>query len=302
MAHNDSPPSPPGREATSLNGFEDRQGTRPRTQSALPDAAHGDRHATPIVAVRGLTKTYTAGATAVRALRGVSLEIQRGEFVAVMGPSGSGKSTFMHLLGCLDRPTRGEYFLMGTPVSALTSDQLADVRNRQIGFVFQGFNLLPRATALGNVALPTVYAGLRKDERERRARRMLQLVGLEARMHHRPAQLSGGQQQRVAIARALVNAPALILADEPTGNLDTRTSIEIMGLLQALNAKGLTLVLVTHEPDIAAYASRQINFRDGRIVHDQPVAAPRSAQVEWARLTASSNAARNQVHIREDEG
>jgi putative ABC transport system ATP-binding protein len=237
--------------------------------------------------VRNLTKIYRTGGTPVRALRGVSLEVRAGEMVAVMGPSGSGKSTFMNLLGCLDRPTGGEFWLMGTRVSEMTPDELAEVRNQRLGFVFQGFNLLSRATALANVAMPMVYAGLPKEEREHRARRVLRLVGLADRMHHHPMQLSGGQQQRVAIARALVNAPWLVLADEPTGNLDTRTSIEIMALLQALNDKGLTIVLVTHEPDIAAYASRQITFRDGRLVSDEPIASRRQARLEWARFASA---------------
>ena len=235
----------------------------------------------PIISVRNLTKTYHLGQTRVRALRGVSLDIHRGEFVAVMGPSGSGKSTFMNLLGCLDRPTSGDYQLMGQVVSRMTPDQLADVRNWRIGLVFQGFNLLPRATALKNVALPLVYRGMPTDQQERRARRVLDVVGLRARANHKPAQLSGGQQQRVAIARALVTGPSLLLADEPTGNLDSRTSVEIMAVLQALNQRGLTIVLVTHEHDIAAYARRQIQFRDGRVVHDELVQAQRSARAEW---------------------
>ena len=305
MAYDDlHPPQPSGSATfqTSENDSQDASGarTRPATQ-AMPDATspawNVDAGDTPVIAVRGLMKTYVAGAAPIRALRGVSLEIRRGEFVAVMGPSGSGKSTFMNLLGCLDRPTSGEYLLMGMPVSAMSPDQLADVRNRRIGFVFQGFNLLARATALANVALPMVYAGLPKEARERRARRVLHLVGLAERTHHHPMQLSGGQQQRVAIARALVNAPWLVLADEPTGNLDTRTSVEIMALLQALNEQGLTIVLVTHERDIAAYASRQITFRDGRLIHDQPMPAPRSARAEWAQLNGSSTP---QIQIRED--
>jgi putative ABC transport system ATP-binding protein len=254
---------------------------------------------TPVISVRNLTKTYLAGANSVRALRGVSLEIHRGEFVAVMGPSGSGKSTFMNLLGCLDRPTSGQYLLMGTAVSSMTPDQLADVRNRRLGFVFQGFNLLPRASALANVALPMVYEGVPKEARERRARRALQLVGLGNRVDHRPSQLSGGQQQRVAIARALVTGPWLLLADEPTGNLDSRTSVEIMALLQILNERGLTVVLVTHEADIAAYATRQIGFRDGRVVRDEQVAAPRSARDEWVKI-AQPGAPQGEVRIREE--
>jgi putative ABC transport system ATP-binding protein len=270
----------------------------PAVDVSSSPTASPERVIPPVIAVRSLTKTYTLGGVAVRALRGVSLLVRHGEFVAVMGPSGSGKSTFMNLLGCLDRPTSGEYLLMGTPVSRMSADQLADVRNRRIGFVFQGFNLLARATALGNVALPLVYAGLSKDEREHRARRALQLVGLGSRMHHKPAQLSGGQQQRVAIARALVNGPVLLLADEPTGNLDSRTSVEIMALLQALNARGLTIVLVTHESDIAAYAGRRIHFKDGRLVGDEPALAPRSAREEMAALAQSAQQSR--VQIREE--
>jgi putative ABC transport system ATP-binding protein len=236
----------------------------------------------PIVVVRNLTRVYRLGETLVPALRAVSLVVQPGEFVAVMGPSGSGKTTFMNLLGCLDRPTSGDYWLVGRKVSQMSPDELAAVRNRRIGFVFQGFNLLERATALKNVSLPLMYAGLSRSQQERRARRALELVGLGTRLHHRPSQLSGGQQQRVAIARALVNNPALLLADEPTGNLDTRTSVEIMAIFQALNARGLTIVLVTHEADIAAYARRRVLFRDGRIVSDEPVNASRSAQAELA--------------------
>ncbi|HEV7235639.1 MAG TPA: ABC transporter ATP-binding protein [Ktedonobacteraceae bacterium] len=239
---------------------------------------------TSVITVRDLKKTYFLGQTRVRALRGVSLDVYAGEFLAVMGPSGSGKSTFMNLLGCLDRPTQGEYWLVGRLVSHQSNDELADIRNRLIGFVFQGFNLLNRATALKNVALPLVYAGFSKEEQERRARKVLKLVGLGSRMDHKPSQLSGGQQQRVAIARALVNGPSLLLADEPTGNLDSRTSLEIMAILQALNKQGLTIVLVTHEPDIATYTKRQVTFRDGRILRDEPVLAPRSAQEEWTAL------------------
>ena len=253
----------------------------------------------PVIAVRNLMKTYKLGETKVRALRGVSLEIWPGEFVAVMGPSGSGKSTFMNLLGCLDRPNGGQYLLMGKPVSRMTPDELADIRNQRIGFIFQGFNLLSRSTALGNVELPMIYAGLPKEMQERRARQALRMVGLGSRLHHKPAQLSGGQQQRVAIARALVNGPALLLADEPTGNLDTRTSIEILALLQALNERGLTIVLVTHEPDIAQFAMRRIMFRDGRIVGDETVHERRFAREEWAVLRSAASA-QPRVEIRED--
>jgi putative ABC transport system ATP-binding protein len=234
----------------------------------------------PTISVRGLTKTYVLGQTRVRALRGISLDIYPGEFVAIMGPSGSGKSTFMNLLGCLDRPTSGGYWLMGTPVGNMTPDQLADVRNLKIGFVFQGFNLLSRSSALENTLMPMLYAGKSKEEQRRRARRVLQLVGLASRANHRPSQLSGGQQQRVAIARALVNSPALLLADEPTGNLDSRTSVEIMAILQALNDYGLTIILVTHEQDIAAFAKRQISFRDGRVIRDEVMLDSRHARRE----------------------
>jgi putative ABC transport system ATP-binding protein len=230
-----------------------------------------------LIRVADLSRTYRLGEVEVAALRGVSLGIGRGECVAVMGPSGSGKSTFMNLLGCLDRPDGGRYFLNGEDVSRLDADQLAAVRNRTLGFVFQNFNLLPRASALENVELPLVYAGVPAAERHRRAVEKLDRVGLAARAGHLPSQLSGGQQQRVAIARALVNEPALILADEPTGALDSRTSVELMALFQDLNAQGITLVLVTHEPDIAAYARRLLVFRDGRLVEDRPVEAPRSA-------------------------
>jgi putative ABC transport system ATP-binding protein len=254
---------------------------------------------TSVITVRDLKKTYLLGQNRVQALRGVSLEVHAGEFLAVMGPSGSGKSTFMNLLGCLDRPTQGEYWLVGRRVSHQSNDELADIRNRLIGFVFQGFNLLNRASALKNVALPLIYAGYSKEEQERRARKVLKLVGLGSRMNHKPSQLSGGQQQRVAIARALVNGPSLLLADEPTGNLDSRTSLEIMAILQALNKQGLTIVLVTHEPDIATYSKRQVTFRDGRILRDEPVLAPRSAQEEWTALL-DTHTDLSKVHIAED--
>jgi putative ABC transport system ATP-binding protein len=243
------------------------------------------RRSSPVIVVRNLKKSYMLGKkTGVQALRGVSLEVYPGEFVTIMGPSGSGKSTFMNLLGCLDRPTSGEYWLAGQLVSSLSSDQLASMRNQLLGFVFQGFNLLGRATAVRNVCLPMVYAGLPRREQERRARKVLHLVGLGARLDHKPSELSGGQQQRVAIARALVNGPSLLLADEPTGNLDSRTSIEIMGVLQALNEQGLTIVLVTHDSKVATYAKRQVAFLDGQIVRDELVPNPRSAQQEWEAL------------------
>jgi putative ABC transport system ATP-binding protein len=222
----------------------------------------------PLVAVSDLTKTYVVGQTAVPALRGVSLAIDRGEFVAVMGSSGSGKSTLMNLLGCLDAPSSGTYHLAGQDVLRLSSNKLAAVRNTSIGFVFQQFNLLARATALENVELPMVYAGLGRRERRRRARKALAQVGLSEREHHRPSQLSGGQQQRVAIARALVNQPLLLLADEPTGALDSVTSDEIMTALVRLNEGGLTVIVVTHDAEVARYARRVIHFKDGRVVSD----------------------------------
>jgi putative ABC transport system ATP-binding protein len=248
---------------------------------------------TPVILVRDLTKTYTVGDVDVRALRGVSLEIPRGEFVALTGPSGSGKSTFMHLAGCLDRPTSGAYELNGRDVSRLSKRELAAVRNREIGFVFQGFNLLSRTSAIENVALPMLYgAPMPARERRRRAAAALEAVGLGGRVDHHPNQLSGGQQQRVAIARALVNQPSLLLADEPTGNLDSRTSIEVMGIFQRLNAEqGITIVLVTHEPDIAEYAARIVGFRDGRIRLDRPVTQRREAGDELRRFDAQGEAA-----------
>jgi putative ABC transport system ATP-binding protein len=245
---------------------------------------NADNQGKPLIVVHDVHKTYQLGQTSVHALRGVSLEVSPGEFVAVRGASGSGKSTFMNLIGCLDRPTQGSYWLVGREVSHMSSKELARIRNRLIGFVFQGFNLLPRASAKSNVELPMIYAGLTRELREHRARQALHLVGLELRMDHQPAQLSGGQQQRVAIARALVNSPSLLLADEPTGNLDTQTSVEIMAVLQGLNRQGLTIVLVTHEPDIAEYTTRQVTFRDGRLVRDEPVANPRDAQADWISL------------------
>ncbi|HEX2483183.1 MAG TPA: ABC transporter ATP-binding protein [Methylomirabilota bacterium] len=234
--------------------------------------------ASALIEVRDLVKTYRLGEYQVQALRGVSVDISRGEFVAVMGPSGSGKSTFMNLLGCLDTPTAGTYRLDGEDVSRLSRDALAAIRNLKLGFVFQTFNLLPRMTALENVELPLLYGTMVARERRERALGRLRDVGLEAREGHRPSQLSGGQQQRVAIARALVNEPRLILADEPTGNLDTRTSVEIMAIFQRLNRSGITVVLVTHEEDIAQYASRIVTFRDGRIRSDAPVSVPADAE------------------------
>jgi putative ABC transport system ATP-binding protein len=224
-----------------------------------------------VIQVHDIHKIYQLGETRVHALRGVDLEIGRGEFVAIMGASGSGKSTFMNILGCLDRPTSGQYLLEGTDVSKLDKGQLAGIRNRKIGFVFQGFNLLARTTALENTELPTLYSRIDKTARRQRALEALKMVGLEDRVEHFPSQLSGGQQQRVAIARALVNRPAILLADEPTGNLDSRTSVEVMEIFQSLNGQGLTIVLVTHEHDIAQFAKRSIVFRDGTIRRDDPI-------------------------------
>jgi putative ABC transport system ATP-binding protein len=247
---------------------------------------------TPLISVRDLTKTYAVGEIEVRALRGISLEIPRGQFVALTGPSGSGKSTFMHLTGCLDRPTSGVYEFNGRDVSRLSKRELSLVRNREIGFVFQGFNLLPRTSAIENVELPMLYgAPVPAKERHRRAAAALEAVGLGSRLDHHPNQLSGGQQQRVAIARALVNEPSLLLADEPTGNLDSRTSIEVMGVFQRLNAEqGITVVLVTHEPDIAEYAARIIGFRDGRVRVDRPVLQRRAAADELRKYDAEGAA------------
>src|SRR5713101_3588473 len=224
-----------------------------------------------VILVQEIHKYYELGETRVHALRGVSVEIARGEFVTIMGASGSGKSTFMNIVGCLDKPNTGRYMLEGVEVSSLSKKELAAIRNRKIGFVFQGFNLLSRTTALENVELPTLYASISREEGLKRANDALELVGLADRKLHYPSQLSGGQQQRVAIARALVNRPAILLADEPTGNLDSRTSVEIIDVLQKLNDQGLTIVLVTHESDIARFARRMIEFRDGRIRHDDPV-------------------------------
>jgi putative ABC transport system ATP-binding protein len=242
----------------------------------------------PVISVRDLMRVYHMGDHEVRALRGVSLDVEPGEFVCVTGPSGSGKSTFMHIIGCLDKPSSGQYILDGKDVSKLSKDDLAGVRNTKIGFVFQGFNLLTRTTALDNVELPLLYNGVQKmkaSERHKRAMAALEIVGLGQRFHHMPNQLSGGQQQRVAIARALINEPSIILADEPTGNLDTRTSIEVMGIFQRLNIeRGITVMLITHEMDIAEYGTRLIRFRDGRVVADQKIAHRLNAEDELAAL------------------
>lgn len=240
-----------------------------------------------VISVKNLTKTYVVGEVKVPALRGVSMDVEEGEFLAVTGPSGSGKSTFMHILGCLDRPTSGQYFISGKDVSRLSKNELALIRNHRIGFVFQGFNLLSRTTALENVELPLLYNGksIKSAVRRQRAKAALASVGLADRGHHAPNQLSGGQQQRVAIARALINEPSILLADEPTGNLDTRTSIEVMEIFQRLNEeRGITILLITHEHDIAQYATRTIAFRDGKIVSDHQVVDRRIAAEEMAAL------------------
>ncbi len=242
----------------------------------------------PVISIRDLIKTYHVGEVTVRALRGANLDVEAGEFVAVTGPSGSGKSTLMHILGCLDRPTSGSYILDGKDVSRMSKDELAVIRNRKIGFVFQGFNLLSRTTALDNVELPLLYNGASKmktADRHKRAMDALAAVGLGDRFHHYPNQLSGGQQQRVAIARALVTQPTILLADEPTGNLDTRTSIEVMDIFQKLNIeRGITVLLITHETDIAEYGTRLVRFRDGRIQVDEKIGKRRNAAVELAAL------------------
>jgi putative ABC transport system ATP-binding protein len=243
--------------------------------------------ASTVISIKNLVKTYVVGEVEVRALRGVSLDVKRGEFLAVTGPSGSGKSTLMHILGCLDRPTSGQYLLDGQDVSKMSKDQLAEVRNKKIGFVFQGFNLLSRTTALDNVELPLLYRGgkMRASERHKLAMEALSAVGLGQRADHHPNQLSGGQQQRVAIARALITTPSILLADEPTGNLDTRTSIEVMGIFQRLNIeRGITVLLITHEHDIAEYGSRIISCRDGHIVSDSRVESRRRADEELRAL------------------
>jgi putative ABC transport system ATP-binding protein len=239
-----------------------------------------------LITTEGLVKIYTLGEFKIHALRGIDLEIEPGEFAAIMGPSGSGKSTLMHILGCLDRPTEGRYFLDGKDVSSLDRDSLAEIRNRKIGFVFQSFNLLSRTTALENVELPLLYNKSHARTRVEKARKALAVMGLEGRENHYPNKLSGGQQQRVAIARALVSDPAIILADEPTGNLDTRTSTEIMEIFQSLNGTGITIVLITHEKDIASYAKRNITFRDGLIEVDERVASPRNAKDELLAMPA----------------
>jgi putative ABC transport system ATP-binding protein len=244
-----------------------------------------------LIEVENLVKTYKMGDVIVHALRNVSLSVPRGEFVAIMGPSGSGKSTFMNILGCLDKPTSGSYGLDGIEISGLGRDELAEIRNKRIGFVFQNFNLLPRTTALENVELPLLYNGRENHDAKERAMAALQSVGLAGREHHHPNQLSGGQQQRVAIARALINEPQIIMADEPTGALDSRTSVEIMGIFQRLNREnGITIIIVTHEPDIAEYSERIISFKDGRVTNDRMADAPRDAQRQLDALPAGAAA------------
>lgn len=238
----------------------------------------------PLIKLTDIGRKYVIGAETIHALKSVSLEINKGEFVALMGPSGSGKSTLMNMLGCLDTPTRGEYILNGINVSDMTDDELASVRNKEIGFVFQTFNLLPRSTALDNVALPLIYAGYNKSSRNEKAKNALESVGLGNRVEHKPNELSGGQRQRVAVARALINDPSIILADEPTGNLDTKTSIEIMGLLEEIHSKGNTIILVTHEEDIALHAHRIVRMRDGLIEDDYRNTQPKSVSPRLAAL------------------
>jgi putative ABC transport system ATP-binding protein len=243
------------------------------SSSLLPEAPASAseqiaQHTVPVVSVRKLTRIYYLGQSEVHALQDISLDIYPGDFVAVMGPSGSGKSTFMNLVGCMDRPTSGEYWLTGISVGNLTSNQLADIRNRRLGFIFQNFNLLPRESALENVMLPLMYRGLSERLQRQRAMLALNAVGLGERLHHLPMQLSGGQQQRVAIARALVSQPSLLLADEPTGNLDSHTSQEILTLLQSLNQQGLTIIVVTHNTDVAKIARRRVMFKDGQVIED----------------------------------
>jgi putative ABC transport system ATP-binding protein len=262
------------------------------TEELFPESAEFAETSEPQTTIRldHVHKTYVMGETLVHALRGISLTIKEGEFVAIMGASGSGKSTTMNIIGCLDRPTRGTYILDGQDVSELSKDERADIRSRKLGFVFQGFNLLSRTSALENVELPMLYAGIETSERHQRAMEALASVGLEGRENSHPNQLSGGQQQRVAVARALVNRPALILADEPTGNLDSRTSIEVMEIFQRLNReRGITLILVTHEPDIAEYAERVVVFKDGRIKKDSQIAKRRDAAEELRNLPPLDN-------------
>jgi putative ABC transport system ATP-binding protein len=246
-----------------------------------------DRRRQPVIRIEGLVRTYAMGQTQVRALRGVSLMIERGEYVAIMGPSGSGKSTLMNTLGCLDAPTSGSYFLDGVDVRLLDEDDLSDLRNRKIGFVFQGFNLVPKISAVANVELPLIYAGMGRSARRRRAVRALDAVGMGDRIDHGSNELSGGQQQRVAIARAIVTNPALILADEPTGNLDSRSTEDVLAIFEELNGSGRTVVMITHEDDVAAHADRLVRLSDGHIVADGTVIAESGSAVGRARMARS---------------
>jgi len=243
----------------------------------------------PLINIKEIGRKYVIGSEVIHALKSVSLEIRKGEFVALMGPSGSGKSTLMNILGCLDTPSKGDYVLNGINVSQMTDDALAEVRNKEIGFVFQTFNLLPRSTSLDNVALPLIYAGVNKTDREKRAQAALENVGLGNRVTHKPNELSGGQRQRVAVARALINNPSIILADEPTGNLDTKTSVEIMGLLEEIHSKGNTIILVTHEEDIAQHAHRIVRMRDGLIENDYLNTDIRTVSPRLVKLEASGD-------------
>ncbi|MCC7372985.1 MAG: ABC transporter ATP-binding protein [Chloroflexi bacterium] len=254
------------------------------------DTTQTEQAPVPVIHVTDLRKTYQMGDTTVHALRSVSLTVNSGEFVAIMGPSGSGKSTFMNVIGCLDRPMSGSYELDGVEVTTVPASDLADLRNQKLGFIFQGYNLLPRMDALGNVMLPMVYAKVPANERRDRAMAALAAVNMAERYHHRPNELSGGQQQRVAIARALVNHPSLILADEPTGALDTRTSVEIMAILQRLNREGSTIVLVTHEPEVAAFCGRMVVFRDGHVISDRLNEHPQSAEEALRKLPTDPHA------------
>jgi len=249
----------------------------------LKDTAH-KKTIEPLITLKDIGRKYVIGTEIIHALKSVSLTIEKGEFVALMGPSGSGKSTLMNILGCLDTPTKGGYILNGINVSHMTDNELAEIRNKEIGFVFQTFNLLPRNTALDNVALPLVYAGVNKTDRQARARKNLENVGLGNRVDHKPNELSGGQRQRVAVARALINNPSIILADEPTGNLDTKTSIEIMGLIEDIHSRGNTIILVTHEEDIALHAHRIVRMRDGLIENDYP--NPNIHKVDRSKVAA----------------
>jgi putative ABC transport system ATP-binding protein len=276
-------------EAVYTNGSAHRNGTH--TDGAPTAIVVQESAGPPLIQVTDLRKEYQMGDTVVRALRGVTLDVGRGELVAVMGPSGSGKSTFMNVVGCLDQPTSGSYRLNGVEVASMNPNALADVRGRELGFVFQSFHLLPKMDALSNVMLPMLYGGVPANVRRARALAALRAVGLGERYHHLPKEMSGGQQQRTAIARALANNPSVILADEPTGALDSRTSVEIMAILQRLNRRGATIVIVTHEPDIARHCSRVVVFKDGAVLNDQRVAEPVSADEVLAQMPTAEDAA-----------